>query len=204
MRRTWQWFPVSALLVAALAAAPVRAGGGKSSDDPKTVAQKLEEIKTALEPLGGMRTSVANLDGRLQALEQAVQRELKDVRGWATDTTARITQAQTDINELRRQLAQVRQDLDNLARGSSPTRISAYAGPAGSAPATARVRLVNTYGLPVQAVVNGMLYDVAPGQQRYVDPLPAGPFSYEVLGIQPRRDLTLAPGETFTVTVYPR
>ena len=100
----------------------------------------------------------------------------------------------------------MRLDLDALKNRAPVSRESAYAPSASNSPsaATGRIRLVNTFLDPMTIVVNGRAYQVAPGDTRLVEAVPAGTFNYEVLGVQPRVDRTLAANETFTITVHPR
>jgi hypothetical protein len=64
--------------------------------------------------------------------------------------------------------------------------------------------LVNRSWEPVTVAVNGRTYQLAPGESRPAEPVQAGTFTYQVLGLQPHpQQRTLAARETFTVTVNP-
>jgi hypothetical protein len=55
------------------------------------------------------------------------------------------------------------------------------------------------------AVINGLFYSVAPGQQRVVA-VPAGtPVNYQVMQVsEPIKSRVLVPNETLTLTLFPR
>jgi hypothetical protein len=193
MQRTWRLLALPVLLVATLPA--VGGEGQKSSDDLATkadlpsIAKKLDEINKSL-----------------KSLDEFVQQELLKLRDGAREMNLKVAQAQSDVLEVRKQLAQLQQNLDALSRRVSgvQTQISGYAGLPGQATTTGRVRLVNTFPQAMTIRVNNTVYDVLPGQERYTEPITAGSFTYEVLGVSAAAARTLAAGETFTVTVYPR
>ncbi len=137
----------------------------------------------------------------------ATSQQVDDLRLAVKALTDRIAALETplkEINDLRDQVARLRQELDAM-RGPAPgSRSSYYAGPGTNAPAMAHVRIDNTYFMPVDVAINGVVYQMMPGQRRYAAPLPAGTFTYEVLGIQAPVQRVLAAGETFVVSVYPR
>jgi hypothetical protein len=208
MQRTWHM--LQALLIGVLVVAPASSQDSKTSDDkpdktPATLKQ-VEELKDLLRNLnlsvGTIKQSVDTLTERLNTIDQ----DVKTLRGKGTTNDVLIAKYQDDLAELQRQTARLRQDLDGINRRLGPASyISGYSGAVPAPPATpGRIRLVNTFYQSVTAVVNGVAYEVMPGQDRVTNPITPGPFYYEVLGIQQRRDLTLNPGETFTVTVYPR
>lgn len=140
-------------------------------------------------------------DVTTETAKDDIARQLKEMKA-SIDALTNIQKAQTDIEELKRQVTQIRQDLDELRRTMTTTRSAGYVAPQTTS--TGRVRLVNTYMEPMTVVVNGKSYPIAPGEQRYTDALPAGTFSYEVLGVQSLRDRMLAANETFTINIYPR
>jgi hypothetical protein len=210
MKPAWQLVCTLTFVILTLGVGPALAQNTDSDQPPKpptleSLGKQLDEIQKALKPLEGVKSSVVYLESRLRSMDEALQDELKKIRSGAYETNLKLSLAQGDILELRKQLAQIRQELDAVAKSSAATsRISTYAGPQAPTNPPGRIRLVNTYGLPVQVVVNGYLYEVTTGQTRIIEGMEPGPFYYEVLGIQGRRDLALAPGETFTVTIYPR
>jgi hypothetical protein len=211
MQRTWRIFALSTLMVVPLATDPNRAVAGqeKTSDkgpDLGTIAKKLDDINNSLKTLGDLKTSVADIDARVRALDRLVQEQLERLRGGAYETNLKVEKAQADIQDLKRQLTQIQQNLDalNKTAAAPQTRISGYQGPAGPAPITGRVRMVNTFNRTMTVRVNNLVYEVPPGTERLSEPLPPGTFTYEVLGVTLPQERPLAAGETFTVTVYPR
>src|SRR5207247_8428956 len=113
-----------------------------------------------------------------------------------------ITQLQQqELDGLRQQLTQLQRDVDDLkARTANPPRVSGYTPQPA---ATGRVRIVNSYMVPETVVVNGRAYTVNPGTYVTTDPVPAGLFNYEVLGVQGPVSRALAANEMFTITIHP-
>ena len=84
------------------------------------------------------------------------------------------------------------------------SRTSNY-GPPGDAAAsgTGSIVLLNTYPADVTIVVDGEGYTLAPGERRVLAGRPAGAFTYEVVGVQPPVQRTLASGGAFPIHVHP-
>ena len=187
MMRTWKMLGLNTLLAASLAAAP-GLGSSSSSD-----ADKLQEIQTQLKEL---KKAVTGLEDRI-----------KEAR---SDSAAGGQRVQNQIKDLNDQLSLLRLEVENLrTRLPAAGRSSAYSpssdgGPVPT-PATARVEMINTYSQPVSIVINNRRsYLLAPGERRLSDAIPAGAFTYEVLGIQPAVTRTVAVERTFTVWVHPQ
>lgn len=197
MRHTWRRLAFWTILLGALGAGPGLAqnnsdGGTDKDAKPDTSAEILKELRA--------------LTKRFDALERNLESDLRELRTRGTQTDLAVQNAQKDVNDLKSRLEQLRRDIDGLNRRLRPTeRISTYAGPAGTAaPPSGRVRIVNTFFLPETVVVNGKSYTIAPYDIVFTDPIPAGPFSYEVVNVQPRQDRVLNPDETFSIYVHPR
>ena len=113
--------------------------------------------------------------------------------------------ARKEVEDLKDQAAQLRKALDSL-RGPRPpeSRASNY-GPLGDAPTsgTGSIVLLNTYPADVTIVVDGEGYTLAPGERRVLAGRPAGGFTYEVVGVQPPVQRTLAAGGAFPIHVHP-
>jgi len=110
------------------------------------------------------------------------------------------------IASARQEIANLRIDLGELRKSSASPYSSAYAptGPAvvSHQPASGHIRLINTFAEAVTVVLNDNdSYQLAPGQTRVVD-APPGAFTYEVVGVQPRRTRILAADKTFTIRVH--
>src|SRR5262245_25670251 len=106
----------------------------------------------------GMLRAAEPADG---AKEDPVAKQLKELKQ-SVDSLINRQKAQTDIDELKRQVALLRQDLDDVRKNLSSTRVSGYSG---ATAATGRVRLVNTYPELMTVVVNNKTYTLAPGEQ---------------------------------------
>lgn len=191
MTRTWKLLSVHAVLAGVLAAAPAAAADADNAAKPPdaaALAKQLDDLKKAVDALRDQLLTMAKDFDRDRAERQSME--------------VRFQQALADVADLKKQMTQARTDMDALR---ARTTTSGYA-PAAATPSavSGRLRLVNSYFEPVTVVVNARAYPVAPGETRLTDPMPAGPFNYEVVGVQSLQTRTLAAGETFTVTVYPR
>jgi hypothetical protein len=205
MRRTWIVFASSVFAFAALAtvaAAQDRKNtDGQPGDKPATAQQVEDLARSVNEVKTTIKQSVDRVTDRLNVLDEKVEQEIRAIRARGALAEVNIATAQKDINELKDMLGRVRQDMDTMRSRPMENR-SFYSGPSGNAPGTGRVRMVNTWVLPVDVVVNGMVYQLMPGQERFSASLPAGNFTYEVVGIQAPRVRTLAAGQTFNIDVF--
>lgn len=196
MRHDWRRLGLIVICMAFTAVGVTRAAEPPDNSDK---AKKAESAADVAEQLRQMNASLKQLTERIKTLEINVADDLAGIR-------TRNEQTNRAMKALREDVDRLRTDFDGLANRVSPNgRISAYAGPNGTATlATGRVRLVNTYFLPQTIVVNRKAYDVPPNGEMFTDPVPAGTFSYEVLGVQPRSERLLVANETFTIHVHPR
>jgi outer membrane murein-binding lipoprotein Lpp len=197
-------------LAAAILASTALAGSGaqKNSDGvtpekPAPTAQQIEDLTRAVKTLGdSIKADIAKLNERATSLDEKLDQELRALKARGMTTDLNVASAQRDINDFRDQLNRIRQDMDAMRGRATEQRIAGY-NALGAGTQTARVRLVNTYFQPVSVVVNGWMYQLQPGQERFAT-FPAGSFTYEVLGIASPQQRTLTAGETFTVEIYPR
>jgi hypothetical protein len=194
---------MAAVAAAALTPAPLLAGGGEPAS--KKPEPTLEELKKAVDKL---TERIQTLETKVSAMDKHVGEALTELTGKVNGfsdkpvaTDLNIARLQKELMDLRTELAQARDEMGRLRPRSS---VSNYPANGAAAPPIGRVRLVNTWFEPVKVVLNQTAYDVPANQTKIVTDVPAGAFSYEVLGIQPRRDVTLASGEEFTVLVYPK
>ncbi len=194
MMRTWKMLGLNALLAATLAASPGLA------IDPQVDADKLAAINKQLEELkkslGEVEKSVATLS--------AVKKGIEDAR--AESATA-VQTVQSGINELKTQFLTLKLDLENLRNSLSTSARTSMFTPntdTGTVTATGRVELINTYPQPVSIVINGRSYQLAPGERQMSNPIPAGSFWYEVLGVTRQEQRTVAADKVFTVWVHPQ
>ena len=183
---------MQALLAAALAAQPSLAGQfdgptGTEADRMTAVLGRLDELTKSLNSLVN---ELKNLPAKLSETNKSLQ----------------VAAAQEEINSLKLQVGQLQKEIADLRnRASAATSQSLYP-PASTG--TGRLRLINSYVVPVSILVNDVSYQLAPGETRFVEGLRAGPFTYEVLAagygsIQPRVGRTLAANDTYTIRVEP-
>jgi len=101
-------------------------------------------------------------------------------------------------------MAGVEQAINNLR--SQIQTVKAFASPAGTgatpAATTGHIRLANNWPTEMTIILNGVSHRLAPNQVETVT-VPAGSFSYEVLGVRPPATRTLNAKEEFTITIAP-
>jgi hypothetical protein len=184
MMRTWKMLGLNTLLAALFAATP---GLGSNTSGPLSDAEKLDELQKQLNEL---KNSLAE-----------VKKTLGDIR---TDANLGAQKAQSQIGDLSNQVTQLLDSLRN--RTSMSTRIAASPPLDTGPPAgTARIEMANTYSQPVSVVINNRRsYPLQPGERRLSDPIPAGSFTYEILGVTPMVTRTVAADKVFTVWVHPQ
>jgi hypothetical protein len=192
MMRIWKMIGLKMLILAALlGAAPAL---GSSAFGAQGDAEKPEDIQKQL-------TALKN---SLAEVKKALEKGIEDIR---VESNASAQKAQSQISDLSRQLNQLRLDVENLrTAASSMSRTALYPGAeTGLSAGTGRVEMINTYSQPVSVVLNNRRsYFLAPGERRLSDPIPAGPFTYEVLGVTPVVTRTVAADKTFTIWVHPQ
>ncbi len=216
MNRTWTTLGLTAMLTVALAAcrAGAQPGDPPKPDDPR---QELEQLRSdtihsfqaAQKDVAALREEVAHLRKDLEELRNArppaVGVQGDPASGVEAAPGGASPAAQKEIDSLKEQVAQLRKTLDGL-RGARPaeSRTSNY-GPPGDAAAsgTGSIVLLNTYPADVTIVVDGEGYTLAPGERRVLAGRPAGAFTYEVVGVQPPVQRTLASGGAFPIHVHP-
>jgi predicted RNase H-like nuclease (RuvC/YqgF family) len=197
MSYRWHVLGLSVLVVAALAARAAAA-------DPelkKTDSQKLDEV---LQQLKDLKTTVDNLEKVRQELKDLEKRDELRTEKTRELTNERIDRVQDRIGGLETRIKRMESDLEAMrAQTTTANRPSGYAGLGNGSSPPGVVRLRNTFPDEVSVVVNGVSHRLLPGDSELVQ-LPAGPFTYEVLRIQPPKTVDLRPSETFTITVFPQ
>ena len=128
--------------------------------------------------------------------------------GLKAESNLSTQQVKSQIKDLNELISLLRADVQALRnRLPDSSRVSAFppSSDTGPSPAMARVEMVNTYLQPVSIVINNRRsYQLAPDERRLSDPIPAGSFTYEVLGVTPPVTRTVAADKTFTVWVHPQ
>lgn len=110
----------------------------------------------------------------------------------------KLSEQLAKLEKMNEQFAQVKKDTEDLMQWRNRR---GYVEPQPSR--VSRIRLKNDYPQRVRVFVNDQSYTLEPNDSRMVE-LQPGSFTYEVPNIQEVRTRTLNPGETFTITVYPR
>jgi hypothetical protein len=144
----------------------------------------------------------------LKTVKESLDGVKTDVKNFRTDHDLALQAAKRDIQELRDEVRRLKSDLEGLRKEpTNGTRQMRFAPETGApAQATGRLELRNTWGGTLSMVVNNRVYRVPAGPDPVLtDPIPAGAFTYEVIGITPPNNVrTLAPGETYVIHVHPR
>ncbi|MBL8799059.1 MAG: hypothetical protein JNM56_34555 [Planctomycetia bacterium] len=196
MRRHWKYCQAALVLAIVLAVQSSAVGQGPEGDKTPPDAQK------TLQLLIKLQESIDQLKKQGDDLQRQVSNLPDEQR---IDYQIRKTLAK-ELKDSKDEIAALRQQLDLLQRDVASLKAGAGSRTAFSSPATAgRIRLVNTFPSQMTVIVNERSYRLAPGATEMLENIPAGQFTYQVLGVQP--DLlvrTLSPNETFTITVYPR
>jgi FlxA-like protein len=190
MMRAWKSVGLRTILAALLAAAPSVA---KETSGPPTDSEKIENLQ---KQLNAVKKTLDQIKAAVDTLPDA-----------QADAKAAFKTMETQVQSLRDQVTQLRSELSALRTVPPAATRQSLSPPADSIPALtppmARVELVNTFLAEETVVVNRRTYRVAPGEVRLSDPIPAGPFSYEVLGVTPPRERTVGAGQVYTVHIHP-
>jgi hypothetical protein len=194
MLRTWKMLGLKTLLAALFTAAPAL---GSNTSGPPSDTEKLDEIQ---KQLNGLRTAVAEVKKTLDAL--SAQEE-----GKKTEANLGAQKVLSRFADLEKQISDLRADVEKLRNVPPPSTRSSAFGPAETATplstGMARVEMINSYGQPVSIVINNQrAYLLQPGERRLSDPIPAGTFTYEVLGVTPLVTRTVGADKLFTIWVH--
>jgi len=194
MQRTWKQILCYTGLSAALSFGPVLAQA-ESPQRPAVTAdtQRLEELDRQIKDLKGSMTTATRF---LENVE-------KDLKDFQRETQLATSSSDTKIQGLTSDLANLKIEVENLrARMTTPTRISGFGPRDTAATATGRVELVNVYPQEVSVVVNNRAYRLLPNEIRLTDPVPAGAFTYEVLGVTEKRTRELAADRVYPIYIH--
>ena len=194
MMRSWRKIGLSTALASVLvlqAAAPKAAAQQVPVDKVEELQKEVDSLKKSIQLLGKMNDKIERL-----------HREVQDAQ---TNTELVRQDSLEVVRELKTEIAQMRADIEKLNKSLSTTRLSAFPPfAAAQAPTTGRIEMSNTYLMEVQIAVNGRLYRIPPDKVVLSEPVPAGPFTYEVLGIQTPVTRVLEAGKMHYVNVHPR
>lgn len=187
MMQHWRMLGLHTVLAGALT---VATGTGAEPNKDDVIVKQLAELKKSIEQLNETVKTLRsdNINADLKASKAEVD----------------AGKAHKDIEDLKKQLAQLRVDLDELRKTSTVQKAFSLQPNGKAATPMGRIRLMNTYPEPMTIIVNDKVYHLQPQEIRLTEPLPAGTFTYEVLGVQRQRSPQLAANETFTINVHPR
>ena len=185
---------LNALVAAMLAAAPTLAddaAGKANTDKPDKIQEQLSELKTSLLDL---KTSLAEIK--------------TDLKHFRTDHDVSTQASSREIRELKDEMLRLKTELDSLRRTPSSSQRESGFAPAATTtplPPMGRVELLNTWTAPVSVVVNNRSYRLRPMDRVVTDPIPAGAFNYEVIGVTaPNNVRTLAANEVYLIHIHPQ
>jgi len=187
MMRTWKMLGYPAILTAALAADPQLAWTQEGAKNGQGTDAKSE-------------VTLKDLNESLKA----IQKKLEENR-----LNANILGE--DVRMLKEKVAQLQKDLDSLR--TTRSNYQPVTPLTQAAPSTGRIKLVNTWPDRIMVLLNDKSYNAEPNRELTVQDVPAGPFTYEILGVQPdstilpitqKQPRTLAANETFMIHVHPR
>jgi hypothetical protein len=195
MKRTWIVIGMSAVLCALLAASPGLGQAAASSDVKKSEeAKQLEEIQKQLSELKKEVSQAATVLG-------SVGQELRSQR---TDAALRAQSTQSQVNELKDEVSRLRNEVSYLRQLATATTREAGSPPEVPLTPTGRVEMINTYPEEVAIVVNRRTYRISPKETRLSEPIPAGTFTYEVLGYRSQQTRDLRANAIYTIWVRPQ
>ncbi|HEV8062641.1 MAG TPA: hypothetical protein VGP68_22365, partial [Gemmataceae bacterium] len=172
--------------------------------------EKLATIQKDIKELGKTVGEVNKVLADLRTLRADMKADLKfgleQMGSQVTNIALDQSATQKNLNDMREELSKLRAEVESLRTRmqTNTNRASLYPNDALTTDSsTARVEMINTYTNEVTFVINRRAYYVAPGQTRTSDAIPAGTFTYEVLGIQAPATRTVGPNKIFTVRVFP-
>jgi hypothetical protein len=176
-------------------------------DALKKVPDKKSDARIALSP-PDPTAPVGN--GDLKKISESLESIVAELKGMRTDLNTGAAGNQMQLKGLNDKIAGLERAMtamrDQIKFYQPPPAPAPAPAPSTSdkAPVVGTIRLRNDFVNPVSVVVNGKSHRLDPGATYTMNDVPAGPFSYEVIGIQGRKLETLAAHETFTITVYTR
>ncbi len=178
MTTNWRLIGISALFAAVLSASPAFAVDPEKSKDLADIQKQLERIQISLD------------------------RDLRELREDMEFTKkVRIPGLENDIRGLKQEMVRMADEIERLRTTSTSSRTAYYAGPSGPA---GTIHLRNTYLTPITFLINDRPYELPSGGELTLNNQPAGEFTYEVIGVQPRLRRTLVANRTFYIDVFPR
>lgn len=169
-------------------------------------------VQTGFADTSGPPTDSEKLDSQQKQLRE-IQKKLEDLEVMKKDlgtTIVNVAQAQRDIlklqgdiDELKKLVGQIAQDIDAMRKQTAPNTRIANAPPFVAPTGNGRLLLVNEFPQVMEFLVNNTLYRVRPNETRELT-LPLGPFSFRVLqapGFQTNQDRILTAERPYVIRV---
>jgi hypothetical protein len=210
MIKDWKTISSYALLAGAI----MQGSAAAAFQDPPNDTEKLDNIQKELKSLNKkIETANAEMSKTLtdfQAVRSGIRDDLKQMSEKLTDVTLMQQKTQERVDFLGGDVAKLRTEVESLRNRvqiSTDRSSTALYGPSETAsnPASmGQIEMINNYANPVTVVVNRRGYTLNPNETRKSDPIPAGTFTYEVLGITDQTVRSVGPNQIFTVRVYNR
>ncbi len=179
---------MAALLGAALLAAPAR------GEDPKVdlndAVRKLEAAVKKLEAAEGATKAIGAVD--------------KGLTDYKASNSAAVRQIQDDLSEMRLKLNQLELDVKFLRQsaGGAPSSTSKRESMPEGSSKLGTIRLSNEFPEMMSVDVNGVFYQLPPGQTRTIKIEP-GVFTYQVLQVQSRpQQRSIVANEEKTIRIH--
>jgi hypothetical protein len=174
----------------------------------KKAPDKKPDARIALSP--PEPTAAGN--GEMKRISESLESIVAELKGMRTDLNAGAAGNQAQLRGLNEKIASLEKAMTAMRdqiKFYQPAPAPAPTPGTGTTitdklPLVGRIRLRNDFVNPVSVVVNGKSYRLDPGQSDTLNNIPAGPFSFEIIGIQGRKQETLAANETYTITVFTR
>jgi hypothetical protein len=194
MQQTWKQMLCYTGLSAALSFGPALA----QAESP----QRQAATATDAQRLGELDRQIKDLKDSMTTATRLLEKVEKDLRDFQRETQLATSSTDSKVQGLASDLANLKIEVENLrARMTTPTRISGF-GPTDTAVPMGRVELVNVYPQEMSVVVNNRAYRLLPNEVRLTDPIPAGTFSYEVLGVTEKRTRELAADRVYPIYIH--
>jgi hypothetical protein len=188
----------------------VKKGFENAAVDVATVKNDLkkirEELDLAKEEGLKQRLAMGSATTKIDALEKAVEKLKTELETLRTREPS-IAKSGIDkemVEQINSRLAAIE---SAIAKLQPATKRIALSPPGNLPPTTGRVVLINTYSEHLLFIINNKPYRVEPGTNRFVDDVPAGAMTWEVMsdrwGLRGRNTVTLSPNELFALTAAP-
>jgi hypothetical protein len=137
---------------------------------------------------------------QIKELKEALVQEIQALR---TETRANQTATESRIRQLDDRLRRLEERVDTLRGTPTGSSIRQAGGINPPAADTGRIRMRNLFSAPVGIRVNGIVYNLEPGET-YELCATLGEFTYEVLNIQGPRTDVLTADKAYNIVVYTR